>query len=356
MNSRSFYIGDNMKKINYDLLNDIMYFSKRILKLVYIFIVSVIVFLGIKLIKEVGILEFIFKILHFLFPLFVGFGIAWILNPLVDKLENRGLKRSISSVIIFICFIFLIGGLLFLLVPILYNQILDLSDYVPQIVEILNDNIKGSDFNKYIDQITNQLPSMFIDVVKHFISIIGVIGLSLLFSLYLMIDYHRIIDILKRILKKKEYTCLLTGINKEVRKCVNGTFLVASLVFVMDTILFLLVGLPSPLLFGLLCGVTDLIPYVGPYIGGIAAVLVGFSQSKLLGIITIIIVIVVQTIENMVLQPIVMSRATKLHPITIILGLIIFGELFGIVGMVLATPIVAMIKVIIQYIKKCFCC
>lgn len=344
-----------MKKINYDLLNDIMYFSKKILKLIYIFIIAIIIFVGIRLIKEIGILGFLLKVFSILSPLFIGFGIAWILNPVVDKLELKGFKRGISSIIVFILFILIIGGILLLLAPILYKQILDITEHIPSIVDILNENIKGIDFNKYVDDITNKLPSMFLDLVKNFISILGIIGLSLIFSLYLMIDYHNIINTIKRMLRKNEYSCLLTGINKEVRKCVNGTFLVASLVFVMDTILFLIIGLPSPLLFGLLCGLTDLIPYVGPYIGGIAAIVVGFSQSTFLGIATTIIVILVQIVENMVLQPIVMSKATKLHPITIIMGLIIFGELFGIVGMILATPIVAMIKVVVQYIRKCFC-
>jgi hypothetical protein len=67
-----------MKKINYDLLNDIMYFSKKILKLIYIFIIAIIIFVGIRLIKEIGILGFLLKVFSILSPLFIGFGIAWI--------------------------------------------------------------------------------------------------------------------------------------------------------------------------------------------------------------------------------------------------------------------------------------
>ena len=93
-----------MKKINYDLLNDIMYFSKKILKLIYIFIIAIIIFVGIRLIKEIGILGFLLKVFSILSPLFIGFGIAWILNPVVDKLELKGFKRGISSIIVFILF------------------------------------------------------------------------------------------------------------------------------------------------------------------------------------------------------------------------------------------------------------
>ena len=141
--------------------------------------------------------------------------------------------------------------------------------------------------------------------------------------------------------------------NKEVRKCVNGTFLVATIVFVLDTLLFWIFKLPGALLFGLFCGLTDLIPYIGPYIGGALAVLVGFSESKFIGIATTIIVIIVQLLENTILQPIVMSRAIKLKPIAIILCLTLFGNFFGIMGMLVATPILAIIKVIFLYVNKC---
>ena len=107
----------------------------------------------------------------------------------------------------------------------------------------------------------------------------------------------------------------------------------------------------EPLLFGLLCGITDLIPYIGPYIGGAAAVLVGFGQSKTIGFLALICAFIIQLIENNILQPIVMSKATKLHPITIMIGLLIFGHFFGIIGLLLSTPILALLKVILSYLK-----
>lgn len=341
-----------MKKINYDLLNDIMLFAKKILKLVYIFIISIIFFLAIKVIKETNLLSGIWSFLKILMPLFLGFAIAWILNPLVDRLEWKGLNRCLSSIIVFVSFVLIIAFFLLLIIPILYNQILDFTDKLPNIIDSLSKVITKVNFNKILDEFNSNLPNMFINSLKYFISCLGIIGLGLIISLYLIIDYHNIINSLKKILKKEEYMQLLTGINKEVRRCVNGTFLVATMVFVLDTLLFMIFKLPSPVLFGLLCGLTDLVPYIGPYIGGIAAVIVGFSESKFLGIVTICIVVAVQCLENMILQPIVMSKATKLHPVTIMMGLLIFGELFGIIGMILATPILAMFKVIYQYIKK----
>lgn len=341
-----------MKKINYELLNDIMFFSKKILKLVYISIIAIIIFLIVKVFKEANIFSFIVTIFTILSPLFIGFAITWVLNPLVDKFENKGLNRCISSIIVFVSFVLILAVILVLIIPILYHQIMDFTVNIPTLINTLENLLNGADVHKYLQPIVDNMPDMFISSVKTIISWAGIIGLSLIFSLYLLIDYHKINACIKRLLKKEKYARLLIGINKEVRKCVNGTILVATIVFILDTIFFAIFKLPSSLLFGLFCGLTDLIPYIGPYIGGALAVLVGFSESKFLGIVTLVIVVVVQLLENLVLQPYVMSKAIKLHPVTIILALTIASSLFGIVGMIIATPLLAMLKVIYTFIRK----
>ncbi len=341
-----------MKKINYELLNDIMFFLKKILKLVYVSIIAIIAFLIVKVFKEAKIMSFICTIFKILSPLFIGFAITWVLNPLVDKLENKGLNRCLSSIIVFALFVIILAVILILIIPILYHQIIDFTDNIPDLINTLENLLNGRDIHKYLEPITSSMPNMFISSIKTILSWAGIIGLSLIFSLYLLMDYHKINACVKRMLKKEEYAKLLIGINKEVRKCVNGTILVATIVFILDTIFFAIFKLPSSLLFGLFCGLTDLIPYIGPYIGGALAVLVGFSESKFLGIVTLIIVVVVQLLENLVLQPYVMSKAIKLHPVTIILALTIASSLFGIVGMIIATPLLAMLKVIYTFIRK----
>mgnify|MGYP002999861153 FL=1 len=115
---------------------------------------------------------------------------------------------------------------------------------------------------------------------------------------------------------------------------------------------FAIVGLNAAVLFGLFCGITDLIPYIGPYIGGAAAVIVGFTQSPIIGFATLVVAIIVQLVESYVLQPVVMSKAMQLSPITIIVGLLLFGYFFGIVGMIIATPCMSIIKEIIIFISR----
>ena len=116
----------------------------------------------------------------------------------------------------------------------------------------------------------------------------------------------------------------------------------------------MIVGLRAPLLFGLFCGITNVIPYAGPYIGGAPAVIVGFSRGPVVGVLTLISIIIIQFLEGNFLQPVIMSKTTKLHPVTIIVGLLIFGHFFGIVGMVISTPLIAVLKSITVFFLEKF--
>ena len=142
--------------------------------------------------------------------------------------------------------------------------------------------------------------------------------------------------------------------NNSLRKFVNGAILDSIFVFIITSIAFGIVGLKAPLLFGLFCAITNVIPYAGPYIGGIPAVIVGFSQSILIGILTLISIVVIQFLEGNFLQPVIMSKTTKLHPVTIMVGLLIFGHFFGIIGMLISTPVIAVCKSVLMFFLEKF--
>ena len=145
---------------------------------------------------------------------------------------------------------------------------------------------------------------------------------------------------------------LANEINTTCRHFVKGALIDASIIFVVSSLAFLLCGLKAPLLFGLFCGITNVIPYAGPYIGGIPAVIVAFSQGTTTGIFVLISIIVIQAIEGNFLQALIMSKSTKLHPVTIIIGLLLFGYFFGILGMVISTPIIGAIKAIFMFFNE----
>ena len=145
---------------------------------------------------------------------------------------------------------------------------------------------------------------------------------------------------------------LLSNISEQVFSFVKGTGLIALLVFGVSATCFGVAGLRAAVFFALWNAITNIIPYIGPYIGGIPIVAVAFATDYKLGIIILIVVLAIQLIESYILHPIVMSKTMKLHPVTIIMGLLIFGHFFGIIGMVIATPATAILKTIWLFIDE----
>lgn len=363
------------KELNREELNDVISLSKKILNVLYIVLITGLVLSGVLLAVYLGIPRFLIGIIKVISPLFIGFIIAWLFNPLVKYLNSKGLSRILSAMLVYLGFLICIIIFIRVFIPVLYSQINDLIAIIPTVLkkghDIINEiimsfNTEAIDLTSVKDNMllnlenmivnyTTELPNLLLNVFINLFSGIGNVVLGLVVGLYMLFDFDSISKFFLNIIPKKnhyEIETLLNTIGSEVRKSVNGTLLVATMVFVTDTIGFTIVGLEAPLLFGLFCGLTDLIPYVGPYIGGAAAVLMGFSQGPVVGFSVLIICIVVQIVESYILQPVVMSKAVHLHPVTIIIGLLVFGHFFGIIGMVLATPCLAFLKVVLNFVKN----
>ena len=363
-------------KLNIEEVNEVVSLTKRILHLFYIAMVVAMILIVTIIVREWGILKFLLNILSVLAPFFIGFVLAWLMNPIVTKMEKKKIPRALGTLIVYAVFLLVILLFIRFLIPLIYEQLQVLIGNLPSIFRELESfingifskfgNIQGVDIdgikNSILNTITASLngfmtsaPSFIMNFAGGLFSSIVTICFGLVIGIYMLIDFDSINGHLLQLLPKKnrfEASLLITNISTEVRKSVNGTLLVATMVFICDSIGFWIVGLQAPLLFGLLCGITDIIPYVGPYIGGAVAVIIGFAQSPLTGFLTLIVAIIVQLIENNILQPIIMSKTMKLHPVTIIVGLLIFEHFFGIIGMILATPCIALGKVVWKFFKE----
>ncbi len=364
------------KELNVEEINNVISLSKKILHLLYIVMIVATVLIATLIIREWGILKFIVSILSVLAPFFIGFVLAWILNPLVVRLEEKNVPRTLGAMLVYAFFVLIVVIFLGFLVPTIYQQLQVFIKNLPGIIKELEmtldnlflkfGNIQGIDFESvkqsifstlasYMEGFVTSAPQLIINFASSFFSSVVTIVFGIVIGIYMLIDFDSISGHLLNLLPEKnrfEASMLIDSISGEVRKSVNGTFLVATMVFVCDSLGFFAVGLQAPILFGLLCGITDLIPYVGPYIGGAVAVVVGFAQSPVVGMLTLIVAVVVQLIENNILQPIVMSKTMKLHPVTIIVGLLIFEHFFGIIGMILCTPCIALAKVVWKFFKE----
>ncbi len=366
---------NKFKEIDNNEVNEVVLLTKKILKILYVVMVVAIVLCGTIILKNLNVWHLLFTFFKVLSPLFIGFVIAWLLDPLVKIMHKKGIPRIIGSLLVYCIFLLFIYIFLRIFIPSLYTQINELISTLPSILDkfqsfaddfVTQVSISGVDLTNFKDNLftsigdylvnlTNSLPTSIMSILGSLVSGLGTILISLVVGLYMLFDFDAISKHFLRLVPAKnryEIEILLVDIGKEVRKSISGTLLVALMVFICDSIGFAIIGLKAPLLFGMFCGLTDLIPYIGPYIGGAAAVIVGFSQGSITGIAVLIICVIVQLVENYILQPVIMSKTTKLHPVTIIVGLLVFAHYFGIIGMVVATPCIALLKVIFKFIVK----
>ena len=366
----------NRRKLNYKDLNDILKISKKILNVFLILIIVLAVYIVLRVCKELSVFKITVNLLKILTPLFIGIVIAWLLNPVVNYMQKKGIRRIIGVSLSYVVLIALIYLILNSIIPLAYNQISDLSQLVPKIIsniESIIDKVLGH-FNNidainvselkdkiigvadgYANGIYNDLPNHIVDIVRGFISGAGTFLIGMIIGFFLLLGFNNVGDSLMIFVpgKFQETTKELTGkITKALRGYVNGALFDASIIFVACSIAFALIGLKSPILFALFCALMNVIPYAGPYIGGFPAILVAFSQSMGIGIGVTLSIIIIQALEGNIMSPIVMSKTTKLHPVTIIVGLLIFGHFFGIVGMLLSTPIISVGKVVIEFIDS----
>lgn len=364
------------KELDVSRLNEIIRISNNLLKIFYPLMIAGAVLLITFVLNEWKILSFALKILNIISPLFIGIIIAWLFDPLVTWLSNKKVNRVLSTIL---CFIVVLGGIylfLSLLIPILANQINDFINILPNILNYVQkfiDNLFNSieissgynlDSSKlgiynaiqnFSVTFATKLPDTIIGILKVILNGGIALGLGFMIGFYMLINFNNVRRQLLGFVPKKWQNgaiYLTDKLNETLRNFVQGTLMIALIVFIISSIGYTIAGLKAPVLFGFFAGFTNMIPYIGPYIGAIPAVIVGFSTSPIAGIITLIIAISVQILDSTILQPIIMGKTMKLHPVTIMIGLLIFGSFFGIIGMMVATPIMAILKIIWTFIDE----
>lgn len=364
----------NDKELDIGKINSLVLLGNKVFQILLVMLIVAGVYIGIKVLKELQIFPFILTILKLLLPLFIGLFIAWLLDPIVSKLKEKGIRRGFGTAICYIVFLGIVFLIVNALIPLLSEQINEfVSNTIPGVYDACRNWINNI-FDKFNEienfdsngmklelfaklesiatNLTSSLPAILVTFVTNLFSGVGTFAIGMIIGFYILLDFDKHVKLIYSLvpnhLQKDAYT-LVKVVDEPLKRFVIGAIIDCSVVFIISFIGFAIIGLKAPLLFGLFCGITNVIPYAGPYIGGAPAVLVAFSQGTPIGIAVLIFIAVVQALEGNLFQPLIMSKTTKLSPITIILGLLVFGHFFGIIGMVLATPIIGAVKGIISF-------
>lgn len=344
--------------------------TKRIYKIIETIGIMLIVFLILKLFPYLkNILGLLFKIS---LPFLISFTVAFIIEPLIEKMEKKNIKRKYAIIFISIIFVLLIFLFFKFLIPLFIKQLEELlkvlPDYFTVISEkievmtkkydiLLNDDLFNA--NKILEFINIKLSNLidnlssFIQKIFSYIIIVFVIPIL---TIYFMKDYKKIELFIKESLiqkRKNEVYDILSKIKFSLHQYFRGVFIVMFLFTIVSTIVFMFLKIDYPLLFGFIIGITDVIPYFGPYIGGfIVGIFVLVSRPEKL-LFVVISIVVLQIIESNLLVPKIQSKTLKTNPILVILSVTFFGEIMGIFGMIIAVPLEKTVEIIVNsYIKN----
>lgn len=310
-------------------------------------------------------------ILTILLPFIIAGFITYLLNPIIEKIHEAGLHRGVAVFLIYFLFFGGLGYGIYKGLPETIRQLKDLSESVPafteqylqfthSIQEKTSTWPEGIQKRVYdgISSIEQGLALRITNIINSILSILSnvfTIVLIPFISFYMLKDYRTIKKTVWYLTPRKwrqEGTVLLRDIDKSLGGYIRGQVLVCGIIGTLSCILFWVFHMKYPLLLGVIVGITNIIPYFGPVIGAVPAVLIAATISFKMVTIVLIIILFLQFLEGNILSPFIVGKSLHMHPLVIMFALFAGGEIGGILGMILSVPVVAVVKVILIHLKK----
>ncbi len=319
----------------------------------------------IRLFIEVqGIFDPLFIIAGTIFvPLLLGGVLFYLTRPILYFLEKRGLPKW-ASIISIILAIVLVFWLFYVMIgPMVTKQVNSLVDNAPEIVEdvenyaqyLLDQRSRLPDsIQEQINGMTSSIGDWASNIGSVLLSFItglisGLVTLILVpfFLIYLLIDHKRFVPFVSGFFSGERKSWIiktLQDIDRTLRSYIQGQLFVSFLVGIMLLIGYWIIGLEYALLLALIGMVTNVIPFLGPYIAVIPAVIIALVTDPVKVIWVLVIMLVAQQIEGNLITPNVMGNALDVHPLTVITLILAAGNIAGLWGIILAIPTYAVLK------------
>lgn len=363
------------------------YFTIAVYALGVIFVGAIIVKLFLSWNSTMETLK---KIITIMMPFILGILIAFVLNPVVNKIgwllgkfckmKDGTPKKVLSLLIAYVLVLGLIVVMFFGIIPQVISSITDLVNFVPDAVnqiyyfvdnleqhfptldmDVLRNAINNAipDFLNYAkDFATNLVPALYkvsTTIVQWLLNLI----IALIVSIYMLSDKKPLLKSVKALiyaLVPVKYLDPTVEILKEANKLFSG-FIVgkaidSTIIGVLCFLLMTILQLPYSVLISVIVGVTNMIPYFGPFIGAVPGAIIMLLISPLKALIFVIMILVLQQFDGLILGPKILGDSTGLKPLWIIIAITIGGSIAGVLGMFLGVPVVAFLRYLLNRFLK----
>ncbi|MBU5593548.1 AI-2E family transporter [Amphibacillus sp. MSJ-3] len=311
---------------------------------------------------------FLNSLYKIVFPFVLAILLTYLLNPIVGKLTRRFIPRWLAILIIYFTFVTGLALLIYFTYPIFMEQLKKFIDQLPlllenyrnwinqldQMIHVLPEPIHG-ELDELINKVSrfsatwleNKIMSLSV-LSEFFVSLVVVPVLLYYFLLDRSIMKSQLMNIIPKRYQKQSKQFIF-HLNQDLADYIRAQLIISLFVGGTTYIVYLILKIEFSLLLAIFMAVMNIIPYFGPILGAIPAVLIALTTSTSSTIYLIIGIFLVQIIESNILSPFIFSYSLRTHPVLVILALLIGSELAGIVGMIIAIPALVVIRSVITY-------
>lgn len=317
----------------------------------------------------VGMLAYQFRIIFP--PLILAGAIVFLLNPVVTHLQRRGIPRAGGAAIAYLGVLIALGAAGFGLFPVAADQFTELEADFPKIqsrVEGWIDDRAAESTGTFYEFTRQDLQASFSNdgatfddqlrslrrIGAEIAHVLLILVLAPIIAFYLLVDVPHLRRVAGSLVPPKasdEILLVAHRVNRAIGGFFRGQLAVAAIVGVLCSIGLGVIGLKFWFLVGMIAGLFNLVPLIGPWVGGIPGVTIALTTgSPLQALLVVAVMVAVQQIDNHFITPQVMQRTVDLHPVVVILALVAGGSVAGFFGLVLAVPVTAVLKILISHL------
>ncbi|MEG2937769.1 MAG: AI-2E family transporter [Vagococcus sp.] len=323
-------------------------------------------------------ISFIFKPIGTMFttmfsPILISGFLFYCFKPIVTFLDKKGVSKTWGATIVLLLLVGIVVVSISSIIPSLVKQIAALLKSAPTFIKEVESwasemshhpMLQNIDFQSYLDKWNISIGNIVQTTINGVSSSIGsfvssIAGIVMLvvtvpFILFYMLkDGHKMIPAIQKYFPEKhkgEMVGLLKKMSETIEKYISGQMIECLFVGVGTSLGYMIIGVDYAFLFGVIAGLTNMIPYIGPYIGLAPAVIVTVFADPWKAVFACIVVLIVQQIDGNIIYPNVIGKSLDIHPLTIIIILLVAGNLAGLLGMILGVPFYAVCKTIFVYV------
>ena len=306
-------------------------------------------------------------------PVIMAGILYYLMNPVVDYFEKKGVKRIYSIIGLFIFVTGLIVWGIVVIIPKIQEQSISFVNNFPSYMSVaektVTDFLSSSMFSQVQEQLEQsweKIFTWFTQIIQNFsksslknlgnlfgaiASVVVAIITTPFILFYLLRDGEKLVPFAVQVLPtkwRKPTLKILKEMNDQVSSYIRGQLTVAFLVALIFIVGFSIIRLDYAVTLGIMAGFLNLIPYLGSFLAMVPAVFLGIVGGPVLLVKVLVVFVVEQTLEGRFVSPLILGSQLNIHPITILFVLLTSGQLFGLTGVILGIPVYAAVKVVLQ--------